>query len=68
MIEVVNTRKDSACVWLSLDQLYKLQKACTAMGFDLDLDGKTDEANGLLDLAGDCYAVIKEVCDEEGDY
>lgn len=68
MIEVVNTRKDSACVWLSLEQLYNLRKACTAMGFDLDLDGKTDEADTLLDLAGDCYDVIKEVSDEEGDY
>lgn len=67
MIEVVCTRINSACVWLNIDQLLCLQEACNAMGYDLDLDGKTDEADKLFDLATDCCAVIREVCNEEGD-
>lgn len=67
MIEVVCTRKDSACVWLREDQMYYLKKACIAVGFDLDLDGKSDEADTYFDLAADMAEVIAEVCDEESD-
>lgn len=67
MIDVVCTNRGGACVWLREEQLHHLRKACNAIGFDLDLDGKSDEADEYLDLAADIAEVIAEVCDEESD-
>lgn len=67
MIEVVNTRKDSACVWLSADKLRLLYHACVQRGHALDLNEEIDKADELYDMARDIVEVLKEVSDEESD-
>lgn len=66
MIEVVSIRKGSACVWLSEEQLHKIQTACCAIGMDKYLDGKASEAVELLDIAQSCNDIIEEITYEEG--
>lgn len=67
MIEVVCTRKDSACVWLSMEQLFVLSEACDRAGWSAVVNGERIKGDAMLDMKSDIVAVRKEVYDEEGD-
>lgn len=68
MIEVVCTRKDAACVWLSLDQLFTLSEACDRAGWAAVVNGERGKGDAMLDLKSDIVKVRQEVYDEESGY
>lgn len=67
MIEVVSTRKNSACVWLSVEQLIVLSEACYRAGWNAVINGERIKGDAMLDMRTEIDAVRREVYDEEDD-
>lgn len=67
MIEIVCTRKEAVCVWLTMEQLFVLSEACDRAGWGAIVNGERIRGEVMLDMKSDIVEVRNEVYYEEVD-